>query len=213
MPSDRLRIIPLILALSATVLLAACAHRPPASLTWHTTAQAMAPARVAVVPAWLGAGVGRSAQGVTDSLTASLRELGKHQVITLTIEQRDRLMPTDALLSNQLSPDALLRIRDAVQADAIVVARVEQFDAYDPIAIGMVVHMVSCHDGAKLWDAAGHFDGRRAEIQADVEHWHSIANGAAGGDLAGWRGTLASPQAFTRYVTDRLVWTLEPVEE
>ena len=213
MASNRTLLKSLMILLGATLLFGGCSHRPPASLTWHTTAQALQPARIAVVPAWLGSGVGRSAQGVTDSLTASLRELGKHEVITLTIEQRDHLMPSDALLSNQLSTESLLRIRDAVKADAIVIARVEQFDAYDPIAVGMVVHMISCQDGAKLWDAAGHFDGRRVEIQDDVEYWHSLANGKAGGDLAGWRGTLSSPQAFTRYVTDRLVWTLNPVEQ
>ena len=199
-------------ALLAVLLLGGCAHRPPASLTWHTTPQALQPARVVVVPVWLANGVGRSAQGVTDSLAASLRELGRHEVVTLSLDQRDRLMPADALFANRLSTEDLLRIRDVAKADAVLLGRVEQYDAYDPVAIGLSVHLVSCHDGAKLWEAAGHFDGRRADVQEDVRHWHGLANGSAGGDLAGWRGTLSSPQAFTRYATDRLVWTLTTSE-
>ena len=197
-------------ALFACLISAGCAHRPPASLTWHTTPAAAKPGRVAVVPVWLGSGVGPAAMIATDSLAASLRECGLHEVVTLSPEQRTRLMPDDILFTNSLNTNTLLRVRDVMKADSILIARIEQFDAYDPIVVGMTVHLVSCHDGAKLWEAAGHFDGRLAEIQEDVRYWYGLANGDSNANLAGWRGTLVSPQAFTRYVTDRLVWTLVP---
>jgi hypothetical protein len=201
------------LVLFCLVLVAGCTHRPPETLNWHTTPAAVGPGRIAVVPVWLGSGVGSAAEIATDSLAASLRECGLHEVVTLSSEQRAQLFSQDVLFTNDLPTNTLLRVRDAMKADSVLIARIEQFDAYDPVVVAMNVHLISCHDGAKLWEAGGHFDGRRLDIQDDIRYWYGLANGGSHANLAGWRGTLVSPQAFTRYVTDRLVWTLRPPQE
>lgn len=198
----------LVLCFSFWLLGSACAPRSAGAISSITTPRASAPGRVAVLPFWLADGVGRSAESVSESMSASLRELALHEVVTVSLQSRARLLSTDVLYGNRLSTDDLLRLRDALQCDSVLLGRVEQFQSFDPVAIGVSLHLVSCHDGEKLWEATAHFDGARKEVQADLERWYRSSAGANGASVAGWQAALSSPRLFSRYATDRLASTI-----
>lgn len=202
-----------LLALAALLLCAGCRETPPPYVSWHSSPRAAEPGRVAVLAFWSNDGVGRSAALVADAAAAALRELGLHEVVLVGAERRRALLPDDVLLANHLGADHLLRLRDALHCDAVLLGRVEQFDGYDPIAIGLSMHLISCADGEKLWEATGHLDGGRSEVQEDLRRWWEQSAGRGSTGPAGWRGVLSSPQAFARYATERLLWTLPPRDE
>lgn len=201
------------IAFSALLLCTGCREEPPPFVSWRSTPRAAEAGRVAVIAFWSNDGVGRSAALVADAAAAALRELGLHEVVLVGAERRRALLPEDVLLANRLSADLLLRLRDALRCDAVLLGRVEQFDGYDPIAIGLSMHLISCADGEKLWEATGHLDGGRTEVQADLRDWWERSAGRGSAGPAGWRGVLSSPQAFARYATDRLLWTLPARDE
>jgi hypothetical protein len=181
---------------------------PHELLSSHTTPQASAMHRVAVLPFYLGQDVGRAAVAMNESMPAALRELGLHEVISVGLAQRDLLLPEDPLMANHLTTDQLLKLRDALHCDAVLIGRIEQFDSFDPISIGVSAHLVSCLDGTVPWSATGHFDGHRQDVQDEIADWYGRAIGSENASISGWRSVLQSPRLFTRYVAERLVLSI-----
>lgn len=177
-------------------------------LSAHTSPQAAGLRRVAVLPFSFADGVGRSARVMDESMTAALRELGLHEVLTVSAAQRDLLLPSDVILSNHISVDDLLKLRDALRCDGVVVGRIEQFDGYDPLAMGVTAALVSCLDGSVTWSATAHFDSRRKDVQQDIQAWYERTAGGGNDSIAGWKLTLKSPQLFTRYCAEKLALSI-----
>ena len=196
-------------SLLVLALITACGRPPaPQSISWQTTPAASEPLRIAVLPLVAVAGVGRAVQTVDDALLSALRTLGKHEVVPVASERARELLPASAIEASEISGPNLLRLRDALHVDAVVVGRIDQFQSYDPVSLGLTVHLVSVNDGTVLWSATAHLDSGRGDVQKDVKYWHENANGTGNTSLSGWRLTLSSPTQFSRYVADRLVETL-----
>jgi hypothetical protein len=191
------------------VVLSGCRRPPPpASISAQTSVSANEPMRIAVLPFVLADGVGRSAHALDEAFSAALRTLGRHEVIGVPLEKARLLLPASAIERSVITADDLLRLRDALQVDAVVLGRVDQFTGFDPLAIGATAHLVAVTDGAVLWSATAELDAGRADVQNDVQWWHEHGNGSGNASLAGWRMTLSSPSSFARYVADRLVETI-----
>jgi hypothetical protein len=171
-------------------------------LSFHTTIEATQLRRVAVLPFHRSEGIGRSAATMDENMTAALRELGLHEVLTVSLVERDALLKRDVIRANRITTDELLAIRDALKCDGVLIGRIEQFTSYDPIAIGVTADLVSCLDGTVLWSATGHFDGSRSDVQQEIQVWYKRA--ITSGNIAGWKQTLESPKLFTRYVAERM---------
>ena len=204
--------LPTLVLACALVLGTGCALRPvdtmPKAVSWQTDPVAMEPQRIGVLPPWLGPRAGTSAGVLADELAASLRQRGLHEVRTISVSERDRVLPRDVLAANQIGIDDLLRLRDLLAVDAVLLTRIEQFQSYDPISIGVVTHLMSCRDGSVLWSATAQLDGARADVQRDIERWWRVGRGAAGDPPGGWTTVLKSPSRFCRYAADTLVATI-----
>jgi hypothetical protein len=187
-------------------------ERQHAVMSHTTSSQAAEAGRVAVMPFFIADGVGRAAGIMGDSMAAGLRELGLHEVVLVTPDQRDRLLTQDVVLANRMRAADLLIIRDALRVDAVLLGRVEQFDSYDPISLGLTCSLVSCRDGEVLWSATGHFDGHRQDIQDEVRRWYEKTLSSESNPISGWKVVLQSPKLFTRYVADRLAQSI-PVKK
>jgi hypothetical protein len=175
-------------------------------LSFHTTIEATQLRRVAVLPFHRAEGIGRSAMAMDESMTSALRELGLHEVLTVSQTERDTLLKRDVIRANRITTDELLALRDALKCDGVLIGRIEQFTSYDPLAIGVTADLVSCLDGSVVWSATGHFDGSRSDVQKEIENWYDRA--ISSGNIAGWRQTLESPKLFTRYVAERLTLSI-----
>ncbi len=183
-------------------------YEPPRHevLSFHTSIEASSLRRVAVMPFHRAGNIGRAASAMDDSMTTALRELAIHEVLTISVNQRDLLLPVDVIKSNRISTQQLLTIRDELRVDGILVGRIEHFNSYDPLAIGLTVDLISCLDGSVVWSATGHFDGARQDVQYEVERWYERQIGSDG--ITGWKVTLQSPKLFTRYIAERMVKTI-----
>lgn len=175
-------------------------------LSYHTTFEATQLRRVAVLPFHRADGIGRSASAMDESMTSALRELGLHEVLSVSQTERDTLLKRDVIRSNRITTDELLALRDALKCDGVLIGRIEQFTSYDPLAIGVTADLVSCLDGSVLWSATGHFDGSRSDVQKEIENWYDRA--ISSHNIAGWKQTLESPKMFTRYVAERLALSI-----
>ena len=178
---------------------------PSHAFSYHVLPEIGQLQRVAVLPFTRGPRIGRAADVITDSMSASLRELGIQQVVEVDPARSDLLPAHDPVLTENISSDDLLRLRDRLNVDGVLVGRVEQFTSFDPIAVGVSVHLVSCLDGQAVWSATGHFDGRRDDVQRDIQAWWRSHQAPSKNSVQGWQTTLQSPSLFTRYVCDRLV--------
>jgi hypothetical protein len=178
------------------------------TLSFHTTAQAAELHRVAVLPFFLAENVGRSAGAINEAMASALRELGLHEALSVSVAQRDLLLPHDVLLSNRISVDDLLKLRDELHCDAVLIGRVEHFTGFDPLAIGVSAHLVSCLDGSIAWSATAHIDSRRADVQRDIELWYERTAGEGNAGITGWKQTLESPRLFTRFVAEQLTLSI-----
>jgi hypothetical protein len=189
--------------------LAGCAGReePPQSgkpFSFHSTPEALRLQRVGILPFLMGDRVGRAASSIDACMASSLRELGYHEVMSINEQTRDQIFHGDVLYQNNITSEQLMRLRDKLHVDGVLIGRVEQFDSFDPIAMGVSVHLVSCLDGQVAWSATGHFDGRRLDVQRDVHRWYDRNLALAQASTGGWKLTLQTPSLFCRYVTDQL---------
>jgi hypothetical protein len=175
-------------------------------LSYHTSIEASQLRRVAVLPFHRADGIGRSVSAMDENMTAALRELGLHEVLTVSVAERDTLLKRDVIRANRITTEELLALRDALKCDGVLIGRIEQFTSYDPIAIGVTADLVSCLDGSVVWSATGHFDGGRSDVQREIEDWYDRA--ITSGNIAGWKQTLESPKLFTRYVAERLALSI-----
>lgn len=195
----------------ALCLLVSCGRPPaPQSISSRTSIRAGEPMRVALLPLVAGDGVGRSAHVLDEALVSALRTFGHHEVVPVALERARLLLPPASIEASAISTQDLLRLRDQLRVDAVVIGRVEQFQAFDPVAVGLTVHLVSVEDGAVLWSATAQLDAGRKDVQDDLRWWHDHANGAGNATISGWRLALSSPSVFSRYVADRLVETVVP---
>ena len=198
------------LALAALCLVIVGCGRPavPHSVSYRTTSRANEPMRVALLPLVGVDGVGRAAHTVDEALLISLRTLGTHEAVPVAQERARQLLAADAIVDSAIGTEDLLRLRDALRVDAVVIGRIEQFQTYDPVAMGITVHLVSVEDGTVLWSASAHLDSGRTDVQKDLRWWHEHANGGGLATISGWRLAMSSPSLFSRYVADRLVETI-----
>lgn len=164
--------------------------------------------RIVSLPPILGATVGRSAVVFGEMLPVSFRELGVFEVLPLPEAERQRLLIQDPLASGSVDAAVLRELHSRYRADGLLIARIEQFQSFDPVAVGLELSLVSCRDGQVAWSASGNFDAGRKAIQEDVHSWYHGTNGDGLESLADWRGVLQSPRLFARYVSDRLAATL-----
>ena len=198
-------------ALLVLVALAGCSRPPaPHSISFRTSERAAEPMRVALLPFVPADGVGRSASTLDDAFTAALRTLGRHEVVPVPLERARQLLPASVIESSAIGTDQLLSLRDALRVDAVLIGRIEQFQAYDPVAVGMTAHLVSVDDGSVLWSVTAHLDSARTDVQKDLRWWYDHANGGGNATISGWRLGISSPSLFGRYVADRLAETIIP---
>lgn len=181
---------------------------PPGTVSWQTTPRAIEPMRVAVLPFAVADGLGKSASDFAPAMADSLRALGRHEVVLVRPEQAARLQLPD-LRTGSVPVDALLAVRDATNCDAVLLGRIEAFDGFHPVSLGVAAHLVSCQDGAVLWSAQAQLDGKREDVQRDIEGWWKRTTGDQAVAVNGWKSVLASPREFCRYAADRLAWTIE----
>jgi hypothetical protein len=202
---------PRLALIALCLVLAGCQDRaadtPKHAFSWWRGDDIAGVRRVAVLPFLRGPKVGRSAEAVAPAFAAALRDLGAVQVVEVDVGDAPGAA-ADPVLHDEIAAADLLRLRDLYHVDAVLVGRIDHLMSYDPLAMDLSVHLVSCRDGHAVWSGSGSFDGRRADVQADIAAWYHHRQVQEGGTVLDWHGTLQSPGRFARYVADRMAATV-----
>jgi len=203
---------PVCIALAALALCTTgCNRRSDAAkhpVSWQREVGLSAVRRVVVLPAAFEEEAGRSAESLDATIATALRD--RNQQVVLRATGTD--LPADlaaGVRSDRIEVDSILALRDRFRADAILIAHCHRFRGYDPVALSLTLHLISCHDGSVLWSASGDFDGARATVQADLASWYRHRQADSGNSVQTWRLALQSPSLFSRYAADRLFRTME----
>lgn len=160
--------------------------------------------RIAVLPLYRGSDADASSRALDEAMPAAWRDLGDFEVLGLDLETRQALLGPDPVLRNDIPAESLRLLWESFKVDAVLLGRIERFDGYDPIEVGLSAALVSCRDGTVLWSGGGHFDGSTTRIQQDIRAWWLSHRRGARESVSGWQQTLQSPRLFARYVSDRL---------
>lgn len=177
-------------------------------VSWQREAGLSAVRRVVVLPAAFEEEAGRSAESLDATIATALRD--RNQQVVLRATGTD--LPADlaaGVRSDRIEVDSILALRDRYHADAILIAHCHRFRGYDPVALSLTLHLISCHDGSVLWSSSGDFDGARATVQADLASWYRHRQADSGNSVQTWRIALQSPSLFSRYAADRLFQTMD----
>lgn len=196
------------LTILCCLLLPSCTLRSgnskPVQFSYYTAVNVSSFRRIGIIPFYYAQDVGSSAHIIDTSMTAAIRELGMFETTIISKELRDKVLGADVTTLSAIDPFKLRELRQITHVDAIIIGRIEQYDGFDPMSMGLECHMVSCTDARTLWSANAHFDSRRRDVQEDIQKWHRRAVGLGNTSIGGWQLTLHTPQLFTRYVSDRL---------
>ena len=194
-----------------TICISGCSPREPKAGPIQT-AKFVHPAlhsgsigRIVFMPLEHRDGIGPSARRMDQQFAASWRQSGQFEVIYATIAERDAIFSPDMMSRNHIDSRQLHACRVQYQADAVLLGRIEDWQSYDPVAIGLQAHLISCQDGSVLWSAGGHFDGQHKAVQQELERWYFSTIGREQRNVSSWRTALMSPQLFSRFVSDQLV--------
>lgn len=207
-----MRAIKLVCITVAIILCAACGNKSaetiPQSFPFYAHPQAQMAKRVIVFPFYQHQKTIETHDTFNFAISQAWRELGHFEVVNLSTADRDSIISTDPLRSGRIVSEDLRKMRQHYQADAVLIGRLEEWQSYDPVAIGLQAYMFDCGEGIPLWTGSGHWDAARADIQKDVQAWHTETIGAGSISINGWRNALQSPRLFSRYVADRLAATV-----
>ena len=109
-------------------------------------------------------------------------------------------------LSGKISKRALMELARTYGADGVLYGSVTRYRAYEPMAVGLGVYLVSAGAGDLVWDANGLFDSSDSRVIRDVHHWYDTEVDRSD-HLERWRSVLMSPARFGAYACSRIVNT------
>ena len=110
------------------------------------------------------------------------------------------------VLTGEIVKQALMELARAYKADGVLYGSVTRYRAYEPMAVGLRISLVSAGAGDLIWEANGLFDSSDVRVVRDVHHWYDTEVDQSD-HLERWRGVLMSPARFGAYACSRIVNT------
>src|SRR5690606_5864722 len=116
-------------------------------VSWQREAGLGAVRRVVVLPAAFEEEAGRSAETLDATIATALRDRNRQVVLRATGADLPADL-ADGVRSDRIEVDSILALRDRYHVDAILIAHCHRFRGYDPVALSLTLHLISCHDGS-----------------------------------------------------------------
>ena len=118
------------------------------------------------------------AQIVSRQLGAALRQQGRFEVMMLQGKDVPELSDAGSWQSNRIDPAILRELSRRYNCDAVLIGRIDRWQPYDPVAIGLQVHLIHVGSGAIVWSAGGDFDSRTQPVQDALSTWWDHTHGS-----------------------------------
>ena len=153
------------------------------------------------------------AQIVPKKLGAALRSHGQFEVMHLKMADIPQLSSEGAWDSNRIEPEILRALSSQYNCDAVLIGRIDRWHPYDPVAIGLQVHLIEVSTGSVVWSVGGDFNSRNQNVQDAIEGWWDATGGSAQASVSGWRITLSSPTIFSDWLATTIVSAIPSPDE
>lgn len=147
-----------------------------------------------------------------DSLSpVLLAELGRrHQfeIVPITPDQLRRWTGQSSWTGEEkLPPDWFKKLSEAAGVEAILVSRLTQYRAYEPLTIGWRVKLMATDDPRIIWSVDEVFDASQPSV-ANAARRYAQANPEPSPPIGDSRRVLTSPRRFGHYTANAVFKTL-----
>lgn len=162
--------------------------------------------RVAVLPFRDDTEHPEHAGGVQRAFVDAMNRRQVFEVVEVGLDELDAREEREFFRNGRVARDTLMRLASAYNADGVLYGVVTRYRAYEPMAIGLRISLVSAGAGDLVWEANGLFDSADARVVQDVHHWYDTEVDRSD-HLERWRSVLMSPTRFSSYACSRIVTT------
>jgi hypothetical protein len=188
----------------ASVFSSGCGRTEPVTFAHWVAPEIEEVRRIVLVP-FQTPGTSDKAEIVGRQLGAALRQQGRFEVMMLLASDAPALSAPGSWESNRIDPSVLRDLSSRYNCDAVLIGRIDRWQPYDPVAIGLQIHLVHAGSGAVVWSVGGDFDSRTQSIQDALATWWDNTHGSGQASISGWRAALSSPRLYATWLSEALV--------
>ena len=211
-----------ILGLAVAGLLSGCATNPLEDRVWgpsyqpqniYTEGQTL-PARLrrlAVLPL---TAAGESTElefgraSLEPVLFAELGRVNQFELVPITPEQLQRWTGRSSWTGEEKLPrDFFEKLRAAAGIDGVLLCRLTQYRAYEPLAIGWRIKLLDARNPRVIWAVDEVFDARQSDV-ANAARRFAQAHPEPVPPVGDSRSALMSPRRFAQYTASAVFQTL-----
>ena len=211
-----------ILGLAVAGLLSGCATNPLEDRVWgpsyqpqniYTEGQTL-PARLrrlAVLPV---TAAGESTElefgraSLEPVLFAELGRVNQFELVPITPEQLQRWTGRSSWTGEEKLPrDFFEKLRAAAGIDGVLLSRLTQYRAYEPLAIGWRIKLLDARNPRVIWAVDEVFDARQSDV-ANAARRFAQAHPEPVPPVGDSRSALMSPRRFAQYTASAVFQTL-----
>jgi hypothetical protein len=186
--------------LAVSGLLSGCATNPLEDRVWGPSYQ---PQNIYTEGSTLPAKLRRLAS-LEPLLLAELGRVNQFELVPVTPEQLHRWTGRSSWTGEEKLPqDFFEKLRAAVGVDGVLLSRLTQYRAFEPLAIGWRIKLLDAQNPSVVWAIDEVFDARQSDV-ANAARRFAQAHPTAGDS----RATLMSPRRFAQYTASAVFQTL-----
>ena len=211
-----------LLGLAVSGLLSGCATNPLEDRVWGPSYQPQnvyteshtLPAklrRLAVLPLTAAGESTELEFGRTSLEPVLMAELGRvnqFELVPVTPEQLHRWTGRSSWTGEEKLPqDFFAKLRAAAGVDGVLLSRLTQYRAFEPLAIGWRIKLLDAQNPSVIWAVDEVFDARQSDV-ANAARRFAQAHPELGPTVGDSRATLMSPRRFAQYTASAVFQTL-----
>lgn len=141
-------------------------------------------------------------------LQAELGRANQFELVPVTREQLQRWTGRSSWTGEEKLPrDFFEKLRANAGVDGVLLSRLTQYRAYEPLAIGWRIKLLDVQDPQVLWAVDEVFDARQPEV-ANSARRYAQAHPEPVPPVGDSRSALMSPRRFAQYTASALFQTL-----
>ena len=141
-------------------------------------------------------------------LFAELGRVNQFELVPITPEQLQRWTGRSSWTGEEKLPrDFFEKLRAAAGVDGVLLSRLTQYRAYEPLAIGWRIKLLDAQNPRVIWAVDEVFDARQSDV-ANAARRFAQAHPEPVPPVGDSRSALMSPRRFAQYTASAVFQTL-----
>lgn len=155
--------------------------------------------RVVLLPIECPPHARHSLKHLPEALTSQIRNSGRFEIVDAS-QITDFVCPVEAVVSGTIPEQILIDAYYQYDADAVIVVRVNEYLAYQPMSIGLTLHLIDTREGISRFSVDEYWS---MKDPGTAHAFHLYVEGIVG-DPVKQNALLGSPTVFANFVASRL---------